>query len=52
MKHVLSLATFVMVAQCFAAFLATMKPTVLSAIEAPSKPAHCTMVGLWCVGMP
>jgi len=40
MKHALSLATFVMVALCFAVFLATMKPTPLSAVAAPSKPAH------------
>lgn len=52
MKHVLSLATFVTVALCFAVFLATMKPTVLSAVAAPNKPAHCRIIGFWCADMP
>jgi len=52
MKHVLRLATFVTVALCFAVFLATLKPTVLSAVEAPGKPAHCRMVGFWCGDTP
>jgi hypothetical protein len=52
MKDALSLVTSVIIALCCAVFLTTMKPTVLSAVPAPNKPAHCRMVGFWCGGMP
>ena len=52
MKDVLSLATFGIVALFFAVFLATMRPTDLSAVPAPNKSAHCKIVGFMCGGMP
>ena len=41
MKDVLSVVAFAMKALCFVAFLITTKPDVLSAVTAPSEPAHC-----------
>ena len=43
MKHVLSVVTFVMAAICFVMLMITVKPDELSAVAAPSKPAHCKM---------
>ena len=44
MKDVLTVATFVMGALCFAMFLITVKPGPLSAVPTPGKLAHCKMV--------
>jgi len=41
MKDVLTVATFVMAALCFAMFLITVKPDPLSAVPQPDKLAHC-----------
>jgi len=43
MKHVLTVATFVMGALCFAMLLITVKPDPLSAVPQPGKLAHCKM---------
>ena len=43
MKDILTVATFVMVALCFAMFLITAKPDPLSAAHTRVKPAHCKM---------
>jgi hypothetical protein len=40
MKHVLSAVPFVMVGLGFVVFLNAWKPDALSAVTAPSKPAH------------
>ena len=43
MKNVLSVATFIRGALCFAMFLITLKPDAPSAVPSPGKPAHCKL---------
>ena len=43
MKHVLTVVTFVLGALCFAMFLITVKPDLLTAVPPPGKPAPCKM---------
>jgi len=50
MKDALSVVAFVMKALCFVAFLITMKPDVLGAVTAPSKPTHCKMATFGALG--
>jgi hypothetical protein len=43
MKHVLTVVTFLLGALCIAMFLITVRPTPLTAVLPPGKPAHCKM---------
>jgi hypothetical protein len=42
MKHILSLSLFAIGAMFFFAFLATLKPTVVTTASGPEKPGQCS----------
>jgi hypothetical protein len=43
MKEVLSLFTFVIGALCFVAFVTTVKPNAINAVQWTNKPDYCLM---------
>jgi hypothetical protein len=45
MKDVLTVVTFLIWVLCFAVFVTMVKPDELSAVPAPSQPAHCKIAG-------